>query len=862
MKIYNKVVYNIDTWEVLEEDSYDYDGPVALCEPTTIAWIVYIIIQLVIAYLVYSSMDLNPEGPDNSGAGIKSNTRSTREPLRVVYGKHLVGGNDVWINTSGYHNKNLKMATTVSEGEIEGISINDDGTPEIYIDNRLYTEFDNYANLIGYTLYTGTTDQTAHAAFVASEGSTWNDPMENTAYIAWDFMFDENQFRNVPTRQAVIKGIKVQDIRTPGAAKAWSDNGPLCLYDFMTNKRYGIGLETSQVDSTTFGAAATYVESQGWTCNMAVTRGSQGGWSIIEDILSGFRGSITYFNSKYYLYYADLDEESSVMTLTDEHIAQDESGKAMISVSQPSRFSSPIGMRVSFLDAEKNFSEDEIVIGEEDGVLEDLNLPTVTNREQASVLGTYALERAQLNRTITGTFRDDALLLEPHDIVTFNSDALGISDQVMRVVMTSLNTNGLINLTLQYESEDLYNDVYDTDITGIYTVDLPNPSEISYIENVTVTEEIYYYRLRSFSRLNIRFTIPDDDPWFKHVEVWTANADADAPPPSAGELDETSFKHQFDSSSNFVIDNVQEGQVYYIKLRTVNIWNTRQSLESATTISHQVVGKSDVAPPSLSYLQAIPGDGTLLLTSDKLDNPDIESYEFRLGPQWSGGIFISAKRSPQEFINNVKPGQHVFTANTKGSNGLYGDNPVTATVTIPEPQGWTAYQTFTDDYTGVLGTFTNTEHVSYVGDDYLKCSHSILFSPATSGTYETTTFVTAFPNPRWYHIHTAEDVIVTGAGTTWNDLLDPAGDNRTWEQVGIETRTWQDCFEVAAAPVMKIRIYYKETLGNPWLYVDRAEIVAAVVYARYFKIRITIEDPADNINAYVGAVTLSTHYET
>lgn len=33
-KIYNRVVMSMDTWEVLEEDSFEYDGPVALCVET------------------------------------------------------------------------------------------------------------------------------------------------------------------------------------------------------------------------------------------------------------------------------------------------------------------------------------------------------------------------------------------------------------------------------------------------------------------------------------------------------------------------------------------------------------------------------------------------------------------------------------------------------------------------------------------------------------------------------------------------------------------------------------------------------------------------------------------------------------
>lgn len=31
MKIYNKIVFDMDTFEVLEEESFEYTGPIALC---------------------------------------------------------------------------------------------------------------------------------------------------------------------------------------------------------------------------------------------------------------------------------------------------------------------------------------------------------------------------------------------------------------------------------------------------------------------------------------------------------------------------------------------------------------------------------------------------------------------------------------------------------------------------------------------------------------------------------------------------------------------------------------------------------------------------------------------------------------
>ena len=35
MKIYNRIKLDIESWKVLEEDSFDYDGPLAYCDGTS-----------------------------------------------------------------------------------------------------------------------------------------------------------------------------------------------------------------------------------------------------------------------------------------------------------------------------------------------------------------------------------------------------------------------------------------------------------------------------------------------------------------------------------------------------------------------------------------------------------------------------------------------------------------------------------------------------------------------------------------------------------------------------------------------------------------------------------------------------------
>jgi hypothetical protein len=52
-------------------------------------------------------------------------------------------------------------------------------------------------------------------------------------------------------------------------------------------------------------------------------------------------------------------------------------------------------------------------------------------------------------------------------------------------------------------------------------------------------------------------------------------------------------------------------------------------------------------------------------------------------------------------LKGVKPGSHTFWANTLGNNGLYGETPRSATVTLKDPpDGWTvqAGETVTEDY--------------------------------------------------------------------------------------------------------------------------------------------------------------------
>jgi hypothetical protein len=71
-----------------------------------------------------------------------------------------------------------------------------------------------------------------------------------------------------------------------------------------------------------------------------------------------------------------------------------------------------------------------------------------------------------------------------------------------------------------------------------------------------------------------------------------------------------------------------------------------------------------------------------------------------------------------------------------------------------------------------------------------------------------------------------------------------------WSDIGISLNSWGDVFDVSAAPDVNIRLYYGDT-SPPTSYVDNMEILSTIVTAQYFRVRISIVDPTDEIYAYI-----------
>ena len=211
---------------------------------------------------------------DLDARGILVNKKSANGAIPIVYGTRKVGGNIVFLETSGSDNQYLYMALVLSEGEINDITsifVNDNQvtfTGDL-ADNTQVTvassdaNFYDGASLITVEPHFGSDSQTASSLLSTLSSWTSNHRLRGLAYLAIRFEWNRDKFGSLPTVQAVVQGKKVYNPNldstvTGGSGShrkddsttwAYSDNPVYQLLDYLRNDRFGMGITNSYFDS-------------------------------------------------------------------------------------------------------------------------------------------------------------------------------------------------------------------------------------------------------------------------------------------------------------------------------------------------------------------------------------------------------------------------------------------------------------------------------------------------------------------------------------------------------------------------------------------------------------------------------------
>jgi len=551
--------------------------------------------------------------------GHRVNSRSTSEPIPVLYGEQRIGGNQVFMAVTGAGNDKLHIIQTISEGEIDSVS-------EVWLDDKLSTDA-FYSGHVYTEAFTGTQTQNVCQTF-KNDFPDWNDAMRGTAYIYVRLTFNRDKFQQVPLITVKAKGRKLYDPRS--GQTVWSNNGALAEYDIQTNKIYGFGLSSSVINTQSIIDAANKIDALGYTFNCFVN-GREPTQDIIDRMLINFRGFLIYTDGVYKLKIYDYD--SPVMTLTDDDIIEDS-----FEIVSPGLPETPNRLRVKFIDPDQNYTVNDFIYEDFDAITLDgmereneLNLIGMTNYDQATEIATFQIERQRLNKSYPCSIGSKGNALELGDIVAVTNSFAGWTAQSARIAGITYLPNYDVALTLVEEAAALYDKKLNVSPHTFFTGSFPNPAEqVPEVYNIEFTEELYGTKNNTLTKLKVSFQVPSGWAWYDHSEAWVST--------DAGV---NYSRYLANTQDSFYVDPAPDGITYYIKILPVSIYGVRRAIDDCTAYSRYIFGKT-AAPDDVTEFWGQAAIGGLRLDWAAIADVDLGYYKIRYTPDTAGGAWDNA----------------------------------------------------------------------------------------------------------------------------------------------------------------------------------------------------------------------------
>ena len=381
------------------------------------------------------------------GAAMEGRSITTREAAqsrKIVYGRARVGGNIVYLESTGTDNKYLWLVIAVAGHEIdafEEVWFND---VKIW-DNGFVGTWGNYVS-IGF--HEG--DQTTADAGLNAASTKWTSDHKllDTAYMVVRLTYDVDQFANgLPNISTVVRGKKVLNPAT--SVTEWSQNPALCVYDYLRDTKYGLGETVGNILTSSITAAAT-------VCDETVTLaagGTQKRYQLdgvvdtagsikgnLDSMLGSMIGRLVFSAGKFEIY---AGEYVAPTYSVDESVAV---GDISIQTKQ-SRRNAYNGVKGVFLSEEDNYiladypAQISSTFAAEDGdpIYLDMPLPFTVNNIRAQRIAKLALFRSRQQEAITIPCNLSALRFKIGDNINVTNARLGYSNKVFEVVGYNLD---------------------------------------------------------------------------------------------------------------------------------------------------------------------------------------------------------------------------------------------------------------------------------------------------------------------------------------------------------------------------------------------------------------------------------------
>lgn len=170
-------------------------------------------------------------------------------------------------------------------------------------------------------------------------------PLPGIAHIGWEQWYMGQEAANIPSVTFVVKRTLPTTIDYANLANG--ANPAAVIWDILTNVKYGLGMDPSELNLATFNAAALIWYGKGFGMNLVMTRQSEA-QSIIEQILGWVGGSFYIDNNGKFCIYAYNDADVSVCTL-------DETDFLEFQLDRPGWDTTVNDMRINYFDASNDY---------------------------------------------------------------------------------------------------------------------------------------------------------------------------------------------------------------------------------------------------------------------------------------------------------------------------------------------------------------------------------------------------------------------------------------------------------------------------------------------------------------------------
>jgi len=394
----------------------------------------------VTAGLGFISRLLAPKPPTSGPLGRDLTINQPDAAWQIVYGEMVVGGSLFAIELLGTNNEFLELGIVWCYGGPDGIESID----QIWFGDEVAvngtTPISKYTGLITVEHKLGTDAQTASTILTGDLPARFSatDKGSGFAYSVLKLKQNDQKFSDFSIEgiRAKIKGRKVLDPRT--GSVAWTQNPVLCIRDYLSNTRFGLGygqagrsLPVILDDAFNNGQANICDELVNkkaggtrprYAMNMAFTTAAEPGRAV-QEMFTAMGGGPSYTNGKWRLLAGAW--RPPMVVLDDDDLR----GPVQITMSL-GRLETFNGVRGTFLDpthwqpTSYPFYAPPDVLAEDDGIRiwKDLDFAAVTEAGQAQQIAKLALEIIRRPKRLVLPCKFLAYELLPGDTFRFTHD--------------------------------------------------------------------------------------------------------------------------------------------------------------------------------------------------------------------------------------------------------------------------------------------------------------------------------------------------------------------------------------------------------------------------------------------------------